>query len=36
VANAAMKTGVARKYINTDEIKERLLTSVEEKKPVHV
>jgi malate dehydrogenase (oxaloacetate-decarboxylating) len=36
VANAAMKTGVARKHINTDEIKERLLTSVEEKKPVHV
>ena len=36
VANAAMKTGVARKLVNPENIKERLLALVEEKQPVLV
>ena len=36
VANAAMKTGVARKLINPENVKERLLALAEEKQPVLV
>ena len=36
VANAAMETGVSRKYVNVEEIKKRLLTLSEEKELVHV
>ena len=36
VANAAMETGVARKLINPENIKERLLALAEEKQPVLV
>lgn len=36
VANAAMKTGVSQKYVDVEEIKNRLLALVEEKQPVLV
>ena len=36
VANAAIKTGVARKLINPESVKERLLALTEEKQPVLV
>lgn len=36
VANAAMETGVSQKYVNVEEIKNRLLALVEEKQPVFV
>jgi malate dehydrogenase (oxaloacetate-decarboxylating) len=36
VANAAMKTGVARKLINPENVKERLLALAEEKQPALV
>ncbi len=36
VANAAMETGVSQKYVDVEEIKNRLLALVEEKQPVFV
>ena len=36
VANAAMETGVARKIVNTENVKERLLAFGKEKQPALV
>ena len=36
VANAAMETGVARKFINPENVKERLLAWAEENQPALV
>ena len=36
VANAAMETGVARKFVNAENVKERLLAWAEENQPALV